>query len=285
MSKEEMTAEEQSALEAMQAPEKAEHEEPQGEPTSEEPKIEQEPAGEFKSSRSEKPPEGFVPHGAFHAEREQRKALEQRLADLEAKMQPQKEEEKAPEWVDPLIDPEGFRKYDEHRTRQLQDRLDRQEQERQEAVQRQERFQEAQRLEAEFAERTPDYQDAAKHLHEARIQELRNQGMADAEIPQQIAKDANMMFDAARQIGWNPAELLYQNALRRGYQPKARQQEQPSAADKMESLAKAQRETQSIGTTGGGDTSGRLTAAQLADMSEDEMRQLDPKEIARVMGA
>jgi hypothetical protein len=294
MSKEELTADEQSALEAMQSGTPAEEPEQAAEPEQEaepekvetaEPEQDGEPKdAEFKSSRSEdKPPEGYVPHGALHAERSKRKELEQRLAALEGKMDAPKDEEQPPQWVDPLVDPEGFRKYDEYRTRQLSEKIERQEQERQQQWQQQQRFEKAARLEAEFAQKTPDYQEAVQHLHQRRVTDLRAQGMSDAEVAAQIRQDANAVFDAAEQLGWNPAELLYQNAVRAGY---TRKQAEAAAsdADKIVALDAAQKATKGIGAAGGADQAGGLTAEKIADMSEDELRAVDPKEIARVLG-
>lgn len=280
MSKEELTADEQSALVAMQNEPPAEDAEQPAEPEqAEEPKD-----AEFKSSRGEdKPPEGYVPHGALHAERSKRKELEQRLAELESKLEAPKDEEQPPQWVDPLVDPEGFRKYDEYRTQQLSEKIERQEQERQQQWQQQQRFEEAARLEAEFAQQTPDYQEAVQHLHQRRVSDLRAQGLSDAEVAAQVRQDANAVFDAAKQLGWNPAELLYQNAMRAGY---TRKQAEAAAsdADKIVALDAAQKATKGIGAAGGADQAGGLTAEKIAEMTEDELKAVDPKEIARVLG-
>lgn len=287
---EEYTAEEQAALtEMMSAPsDVAEEPKPEPEPeapeaTPEEPeKVAEEGGPGFKSSQTEKPPEGFVPHGALHAEREKRKALEAKVEALEQAVAPKVKEE-TPKWVDPLIDPEGFKKWNDWNTKQITDRLDGITTQSEQAAKAQERMQEAQRFEAEFAATTQDYGEAVKFLHAHRVTELTAQGLSAAEINARIAADAGAIFDSAKAIGWNPAEMLYQTAIRAGY-TKAAKQNGLSEAEKVVALDKAQKMTEGVGKSGGGEQSGKLTLAQLADMSEAELAKVDPAEIRRVMG-
>lgn len=303
MTPEEMTPEEAEAFKAMEqgeavevesVPEKAEAaEEPETKAEAQadaEEATEAEGEGkeaEFKSSRAEqKPPEGYVPHQAMHAERMRRQELEKKLEALEAQIAPKEE---TPQYVDPLEDPEGHKKYDEWSKQQIAGRVDEFIAKQEQAAQQQQRFAEASRLEAEFAAKTTDYQDAAAFLHQARVTELRNQGLGDNEIQAQIASDANALFDAARQIGMNPAELLYIRAGRAGY-AKAEAQAESTAeteAEKITRLADAQQKTRGVGTAGGSKQSGRLTAEQLGMMSDaefDKTMQERPDEVRRAMG-
>jgi len=299
---EELSAEEQAALKEMQSDSGLEVEgevqytpEPAKEPAKEateqaDPGDETDEADEkveFKTTREKpedkKPPEGFVPHQAMHAERMRRQELERKLAELEARI-PKPEEEKPPEYVDPLEDPEGFRKYDAYRREQEEKRWQQfqETQRRQSALQA--RAQEASRLEAEFASKTPDYQAAAEFLHNSRVSELRAQGYGDNEVQQTIVRDAHALFDAARAAGMNPAELLYLRAQQAGYQRQEQKQAPTGEAEKLKALADAQKQTQGLGNAGGSQ-GGKLTVEQLSQMSEKELAKVPEDEIARLFGA
>src|SRR6056297_1496286 len=234
---------------------------------------------EFKTTR-EKPPEGFVPHAAMHQERVKRQELEKKIAELEAKVSPP-ETPQEPQWVDPLEDPEGHRKWQEHNYSKLQDRLDREEQQRQQTFQAQQRMERAAQLEQEFAQKTPDYSQATQFLHQQKVAELQAMGYGDQEIQAQISRDANAIFDAASSAGINPAQLLYMRAKEAGYQ------NTPEASEKVTKLAEAQKQTQGVGSAGGGKQSGRLTPTDVANMSEREFEKAKrerPDEIRAAMG-
>lgn len=234
---------------------------------------------------NKKPPEGYVPHGALHAEREERKKLQQQLEELtEWKKAQENPPEEPPAYVDPLEDPEGFRKYDawqrEQTNAQVQQFL---EQQKQQHVASQ-RINEATQMEQEFAAKTPDYRDAAQHLLSSRVSELRAQGWPDQEISRQVQQDANGIYDAARAANINPAELLYYRAKAAGFAAKPQPQAQ---ADQMQARATAQRNTQGLGQGGGAPQSGGLTAEQLAGMSEAEFAKIErenPDAIRKAMG-
>lgn len=296
MPDEEFTPEEQAALQEMQqddAPVEQSTEEPK-EGTRPDPVEEVEAAQadlEEKAPaqaapapiepKKQAPPEGMVPHQAMHAERVKRQELERKIAELEARL-PQPEAEKPPEFVDPLEDPDGFRRYDEYQRKQAKDKLDSLERQRAETYQRQQRVEEAARFEQEFAAKTPDYADAVKSLHTARVSQLQEAGFSQDEIRAQIHKDALNVFEAAKMADMNPAEMLYMRARQYGYQKAA-----PAAPDegqRLQALASAQKNTQGIGNVGGSEQSGRLTASQLAEMSEAELAKVPAEDIERAMG-
>jgi len=297
MSEEELTPEETQAMGEMQAdapvdvkepevtPEKeAEQEEPKQEAAAAEEKAEEK--GEFKSTRGdEKPPEGFVPHQAMHAERENRKRVESELAELKAwkDAQEAKSAEQPPQWVDPLEDPEGHRRFSEYQAKALTDRLDAQEAQTRQTNNQAARASQANQFEQEFAAKTSDYQDAAQFMHNHRISELRAQGYGDAEIGQQISADANAIFDAAQSIGMNPAQMLYFRAQSAGY-TKADKPAGDDAGAKIAKLSESQSQTQGMASAGGAEQSGKITAAQLAEMSEAELAKVSNEDIAAAMG-
>lgn len=294
MGEEQLTPEEAQALEAMEqdtAPvtedeqAKAETPEPdQTEPNPVEPEGGDPKDPEFKSARaSEKPPEGFVPHQAMHAERVKRQELERRLADLEK----QREADPEPQYVDPLEDPEGHRRWAEHQsnmTRQQIEAVNNQiaEQNRQQAL-----AQEITRSEAEFSAKTPDYRDAIRHLEQATLQGYQNAGYDQQEAIAAVQRDAMGLIQAAKQIGMNPAELAYIRAQSAGYRKTDVKPEQPtgqpSDADKMAALSKAQQATEGLNSSGA-PQSGQLTVKALADMSEDELAELSEADFKKVMG-
>jgi hypothetical protein len=289
MSEEELNAEEQSALEAMQ------NEQPD-EPVSLEKPSEQEgtqvkPEGgeetdegnpEFKSTREDKPPEGYVPHQAMHAERVRRQEVERQLNELTDRLSAlEKPKDEPPQYVDPLVDPEGFRKYDDYRQQKLADEIAQITQAREQEQQIQQRVGQATRFEQEFRHSTPDYDDAAKFLQQARWDELAAQGYQEQQIARQIAMDANALFDAGVKTGMNPAQLVYLRAQQAGYTKAVPQQSEEAA--KVTALAEAQKNTQGIGTAGG-EATGKLTITQLAEMSEDEIANVPEAELQRVMG-
>jgi len=291
---EQFSDEEKAALAAMETDEPADElvEEPGNEPAPEadDPAKAEEPAPEpdsdekpeFKSSRTDKPPEGFVPHQAMHAERMRRQELERKIAELEEKIAPPEPKDEAPKYVDPLEDPEGFRKYDEHRRKEESERWEKFQAQQEAQSKARQRFSEASRLEAEFAAQTPDYQEAARFLHDTRLNELASQGYGQQEIKAQIARDANALFDAAQAAGMNPAQLLYYRAQQAGY-AKEQNQQPPDERAKLEAEAKAQRQTQGLGQSAGAQ-SGKLTADQLAQMSEKELAKVPEEEIQRLFG-
>lgn len=281
MSEEQLTPEEAEALEAMESQpvdEKAE------EPKAEEPKAEPEARPdepEFKSVRTEdKPPEGFVPHQAMHAEREKRKAVEARLEALEKAME--KPAEAAPEYVDPLEDPEGFRKWAEYNRNGTQERLDQQDRQFKQQQEHQQRVQELARSEAEFSAKTPDYPDALKHLEATRLAELQGMGYGQQEALAQMQKDAQGILQAAKSMNMNPAELAYFHAQRAGYK-KVEVTPDPTEAEKMAALSKAQENTEGLNSSGA-PQSGQLTVKALSEMSEEELAAIPDADFKKVMG-
>lgn len=289
-----LTPEESAALSEMEsdtapAPEEKAPEKPAAkaeETPADEAKAEENP--EFKSARSEeKPPEGFVPHQAMHAERVKRQELERLVQELQAKVDAvSAPKEETPQYVDPLEDPEGFRRYTDYQQQKLNERLEAITKTGEEERKITQRLARATELESQFAAETADYPQAAQFLHNQRVSELRGMGYGDDEISAQIRKDANGIFDAAEAAGINPAELVYMRAKRAGYAKAEAPQEQQEQSDgeRITALAAAQKNTQGLGAAGGGAQSGRLTLAQVAEMSEAELAKIPDDELRAIMG-
>jgi len=238
---------------------------------------------EFKSTRAEeqRPPEGFVPHQAMHAERTKRQALEVRLAELEKSIQAPADA--PPAYVDPLEDPKGFQKWAEHNQEATAKSLEAERAQRESTARAVQRQDQATQFEAQFTKAVPDYQVAAQFLHQSRISQLRGQGYGDAEIGQQLAFDANAIFDAGEKTGINPAQLIYLRAQEAGY-TKAAPEPATGEADKLEATAAAQQATRGLNTAGGAAQRGQITAAQIAEMSEDEIGKLSEDDLRIAMG-
>ena len=270
-----LTPEEQQAAQAMES----------GEPIESEPKQEkpvEEPKEEPKPAEAAKPPEGFVPHQAMHGARVKRQAAETKLADLETRLAAlEKPAEEDPQWADPVVDPEAHRKWQEHQFAKLQ--KGQEEQQTAAQAQQQEQQQVARVVQAaqEFTAKTPDYPEAFQWAMEQRQAELQAQGFAQHEIAAQIETEIKNNVEAADRLNMNPAELLYLRATQAGYTKK---QPAPKEDEKIVALAEAQKQTQNLGSAGGGQQGGSLTAEQLANMSEAELAKVSDEDLARVFG-
>lgn len=291
---EELSAEESAAIEEMQADsepveaQEAEAVEPEAKEAATEAAEEPEEA-EFKSSRKDAPPDGYVPHQAMHKERVRRQELEaqnqelaQRLQAFNAMLQQQQAEaQKPPEWADSLTHPEEAKRYQEWQAQQVQatqQRLEQMARAQQMQQVQQARYQDAVQLANSFREQVPDYDQAVEFINKARHDELAIYGLTDDQIKAQMAQEANGVYDAGKRLGMNPAEIIYNLAKQRGYRG-----QQVEEAQRIEALADAQRQTQGLGS-GGARASGRLTLSQIAEMSEADVAKLGEAEIARAFG-
>lgn len=301
MSLEELSAAEQSAMDAMRKgealdlpDEPAEIEEKPAAAPAPAPAAEEKPEGT-------KPPEGHVPHGALHEERERRKQAEQQLAEFKARLEAlekaaQPAEPQKPARPDPILDPDAFGEWLEAQIAEAKKPAAALTEQQQQARVHQQRAEAATRHEQEFAAANPDYGDAVKQLHGQRVAELKAMGWSDrrtldqagnvvpSQIEQIIGSEANAIFDNAMRLGRNPAEVLYDMAKLRGWKSK------PAVADaeRITATAKAQENVATLATASGEAQEGGLTLKQLSEMSEEELADLkkrDPKKYARAMGA
>lgn len=291
---EEFTEEEKKALAAMEADEPLELSEPEEEVEASEEAVteeqkedrageEPEAAPEPEASAEAKPPEGFVPHQAMHSERQKRKLLEAEVAELKKKFE--QDSPKDPIYADPILDPEGHRRWAEHQTQQNAAQIQQMQQRMQEQQQMQERAQRAASMEAEFKKTHDDYDTAAQFLMQSRISELRGMGYGDAEIQQTISREANNIVTSAEGMGMNPAQIVYMQAQQRGYQkaaPVAPATPQIDPAQKLAATARAQQQTQGAQSVGGG--GGELTMETIANMSEAEIAKLPPDALEKALG-
>ena len=128
----------------------------------------------------------------------------------------------------------------------------------------------------QFSQQTPDFMDAYKTFIGARHQELENAGMAPAQIQAQIKQDEMVLAISAAKVGINPAQMIYQAALAKGYQKAApaapAAQTQQIATNKLETIAKGIQSSKSLSQVSG-KAPENLTLEYLANMPDHEFKQ------------
>lgn len=216
--------------------------------------------------KADKPPEGYVPHGALHAEREERKKAEKALAEMAERLKALEKPAEEPKLPDPLLDPDGFAKWQKGQAEEQNARWAKFEAEQKAQTTARERAVQAEMLEMQFAGKTPDYAEGVKFLVEHRQRELALMGWSPEQAQAIMQQDANALFDNAVSQGRNPAELLYESAKLRGYAGKPPSQ----AGEQIKAMAAAQENSATLSSTGGEAQVGTLTMTQIAAMSEDE---------------
>jgi hypothetical protein len=240
-------------------------------------------AGDTEAKKDDKG--GTVPQQALHAEREKRKALEAELKPLKeqldalAKMREQVASRK-PADLPAADDPAAV----EH----LRSRLAELEQGQTRITQHMDtqaiNNEELQQLggvmaksEAAYRAEKPDYDDAISHVVERRAEELALYGLTRPQIQQTISEEATEIVRSAVAQGRDPAELGYQIALSRGYQPKATDTGSSGAngADKspaqvtLDAIAAAKQSGKSLGSASGS-TPKQLNAEAVLKMTPEE---------------
>ena len=263
-------------------------------PATEEPNN-QEPSGEETSAQStgEESPNTeeedgdentvkMVPHQALHAEREERKKLQEQLSaqqqrfdEFVARMATAKLESNEQE--EPQV-PE----FDEDPAENLNARLAQQEQTQKALLEAQkaqsEQAQQQAQLanfqadfqvkEANFASQNPDYYQATEFLRQSRVEELKMLGFTEAQAMQSVEIEAWQYAVTASKQGVDPVEMFYTVAKQRGYKganngtPDGAPQ--PSVSELKENMSRAE----SMGPSGSSPKS--ITLADLANMSDSE---------------
>lgn len=220
-----------------------------------------------------------VDYGAFHAERQKRQTTEAELQKAREELakfngrfetlQQLAQQTKAPAQTqevtvpDVNVDPVGhFKALYEQSQNKIND-LDRWRQTQEGERTAMNNVQQLTRIalghEAEFAKKTPDYQDAAAYVRQMRDQELDYMGYKDPAVRQQIIQqDALQIAAQALQGNLNAAEVVYNIAKSRGYAAKAPAPAAPPApaepsadAKKIATVAKGQAASQSLGQVNG----------------------------------
>jgi hypothetical protein len=240
--------------------------------------------------------------GALGEERNQRKALreeKEQLANQVANMQEflrsmREDQMRAQQQMDEqYLTPEEIqqRRLEEQvrsvadQNKQLSEWKQQQEQQARAQFVEQQTFQTFIQSERQFAERTPDYYDAAKALADSRLAELavfypdgnpqveqlaRQNGMSSAaELRQYMLKQDTLSIAAqARQVGADPAQYIYALAKGRGFSGPSQQPAAPTAQTKLDVVKAGQKAAGSLstGASTSKDASGFPSQAELADM-------------------
>jgi hypothetical protein len=230
--------------------------------------------GRFKAKEPEEvatPPEveegkekgGTVPQQALHAEREKRKTAEAELATLREQLgaiQQMREQvaSRKPGELPAADDPaavEHLRK----RLAEVEQTTTSIAQERDNEALNQRELQQLggfmHQSETAFREKQPDYDAAIEHVVNARARELSLYGLTVPQIQQTIAEEATDIVRSAVAQGRDPAELGYEIARSRGYQPKQAETPKPNgtggAQAMLDAIAAAKTQGKSLGSGGG----------------------------------
>jgi len=122
---------------------------------------------------------------------------------------------------------------------------------------------------ARFESQTPDFRDAYNSFIQARASELENAGLPAAEIAKRVRQEEMMLATTAAQVGMNPAQLIYQTAVSKGYK---RAQAPAPQTNKLEQVANGIKSSKSLSQVRGSAPE-NLTLEYLANMPDHEFRQ------------
>lgn len=250
----------------------------------------------------------FVPHQALHAEREEHKKTRQTLDQVQQQMavlndrwntllqvqqQPQKQEAEDPE-PDPNVDIFAHHQWLARQFQKTQQQLQERSSQEQKSAQEWEAYIRAQNEEravwdtwnqsvGQYAQQNPDFNNAAQWLSEYRDKQLQGYARVDQNYQnpqvrnQQINQELKQIIQVARQQGISPAEAVYGIAQSYGYQTKpveaAPQSKEPTPAEKIAKVAKAQEASKTIANAGGKSGGDEIGIDQVLQMSDKEFEK------------
>lgn len=239
----------------------------------------------------------FVPHGALHAEREERKKIQAQLEEFKTKhailedrwntiltaRQPAQEEAKAP--PNPDEDIFAYAKWQGEQVEALKAKIEGDEKARaaqlNETAQEQAVWNEWSQSAQSFAAQTADFGDAVKFLSSARDKQLTAMARVDPRFAnpqgrvQQINAELKSIVLAAKQQGVSPAEAVYNIAKDYGFT--APLPDPQVTSEKIEALDAAQNASRTLAASPGKQPGDALTAQAIADMSPAEFERWHSK--------
>lgn len=284
------TAEETAQFEAMMNEQPAPEPEKQPEPAPQ-PEAKPEPQPEAKAATPEpkaepEKPVRLVPHQALHEEREKRKALEHRIAELEKTQQrPQPSGDEPP---DETTDPIGSIAW-------LKAKLASKEKDEQEANAQREYLQDlGQKVQVRidaYAAEHPEYTEQVQFLREFRFRELTeglgyNQRFAAAQVQQEEIALGKMAIDN----DLDPGAMVAKLASVRGWKAKEAAPSKPApdaakdAEAKIERLERGQKAATSSSGSGGGAPDDEMTLERLLALKGKAFDDAFEKHGKRLMG-
>ncbi len=140
----------------------------------------------------------------------------------------------------------------------------------------------------DFMIATPDYLDAEKFLIEGRRNEYAQLGYNDAQINHAIQQEYLGFIDHALRTNQNAAELAYNIAKTRGYQPgrtpASAQQPQKDPAQQIAEKAELAAQTKSLGQAKGQPSKGGVNADRIAAMTPKELEAMDDHTFLSALG-
>lgn len=190
---------------------------------------------------------------ATRQEREKRRDLERQLAELKAwrEQQERKPAAKDDGPPDPIVDPVGAIQWQQEQWRSQQEARQREEQEARTREVSQREVHEIRdwgvEQESDFRDEHADYDDAATHFAQARIQELADIGMPNPQSA--FLNELLELTRTAKSTGKNPAEMIYKLAANRGFGKK-------SAVANLDRVRSGQEQARSLSSGGGRPNSG-----------------------------
>lgn len=264
----------------------------------------------------------FVRHGAFHQERERRKAVEKELAEFreryargderlrlltEAMNRPAAPAAAAeapaepPKKIDPAEDIFGAyaqlqQELEAIRSGQTQqtEAMKKQEQDRQEEAARDQVITTYRADIQAAATADPTFVDAYRHLINGRVSEMKLLGYSDTDAVAAVNAEEFALVQSALQRGQSPAQVVLQLAKGRGFVAKAAEpapelaKPQETAAEKAARVAAGQAGPGKSLSAAGGAPAGELTLEMLSSMSEAEFEKVlasNPSRVRALMGA
>lgn len=267
-----------------------------------EPQVEESAADETLADDAGQRQSRTVPQQALHEAREQLRAREARIAELERNNQTlveradqilqrlqggqqAQEPQREPEIPDINTDPLGHILATQQRLQaQMQTINQGAQQNAQQVAEAQQVavvIQRATAMEREFAAQTPDYNDAIQFMAAQRDKELAPLIPDPVQRQQMVQREGVGLAMLALQTNQNPAALAYEIAKGRGFAGR-----QQGAADRIANVAAGQRQAQGLGAARGGgpvpvsaDTLARMTPKQF-----DEFLSKYPDRARELMG-
>lgn len=198
---------------------------------------------------------------------ESRASMEKRFSELMERLSPAKPQTPAFE-ENPA---EHLRTRVEQTQEQLQRLAQSQEQQTREA-----QFQNWYRAQAaQFSAQQQDFLPAYESFISTRARELQEHGLGQQEITERVRLEERQLAISAAQIGMNPAQMIYQAALAKGYKPAANDTapkfdaRAPSPAEKLQNVAEGIKSSKSLSSVPG-KPSENLTLEYIANLPDHE---------------
>lgn len=232
----------------------------------------------------------YVPHQALHAEREEHKKTKSQLEEHSRKMAvledrwntllKLKEEPAAVAPPNPDEDIFGYMKWQGEQLKSVETKLNERVQAEEKTRQEHEYEQQVstfwQSSVSDYAQRVPEFTEAAGWLSEYRHKQLAALAPIDPRMANpavrnaQIDAELKQIITTAAQNNQNPAELVHQLAKGWGFAAKAPEPEQITLPDKLANIDAAQQASRTLASSGGKNGTDPLSAEAIIGMSNEE---------------